>query len=575
MKNTDAENQFSPGRAAPFYLAAARAAEGLPQETATGKQHLAALRAAGVREEEIAWLGLNILEVRTGVTKDDVAALIKENAVMVIEEMLTGNDARWGGGEAAAYHAALEEVRNPDNALNETLCELERVENDCRSGGRFHKEFKKISKGEISFEKTGEGGDDIINAYAEWRVEISFGLENAPALRKADIKALRAPAYTGEWTGSAPDMQGGWNTETGPARDIQMSTLTDNGEKTDAGTEPGETVLKLVREGLRLYTHDFRDRYDYEPEAAHLTLPGGENYRELKIMLTGAGIPAETHWNTPDVVAHARMDDRELPDGRRILLIQEIQSDLHQRGRAMGYTKSGQETFQQVAPEFRAWLDSLPGVADMAVTTEEGADPDSPKYGQFSGGAYTDFVMEHDWLRTPEEDRDPEDGSPRDIVPGARARMEYVESLPGAQERIAGFFARMDAAAPVFIPDAPFKKTWHEMVFRRLVREAAECGLDGVAWTPGAMQAGRREQAMAGRRQDGGQFLRTLYDKKLPQYAGDFGKVFGAACSPVQIADGGVNDFHYMPVTPPMREEALTTGFPLFSASMPDARGQI
>jgi hypothetical protein len=41
------------------------------------------------------------------------------------------------------------------------------------------------------------------------------------------------------------------------------------------------------------------------------------------------------------------------------------------------------------------------------------------------------------------------------------------------------------------VPDAPFKKTWHEMSLRRVIRMAAEEGYDSVAWTPGKIQAER------------------------------------------------------------------------------------
>lgn len=41
------------------------------------------------------------------------------------------------------------------------------------------------------------------------------------------------------------------------------------------------------------------------------------------------------------------------------------------------------------------------------------------------------------------------------------------------------------------VPDAPFKKTWPDLVLKRMVREAAEKGYDQIAWTDGATQADR------------------------------------------------------------------------------------
>jgi hypothetical protein len=41
------------------------------------------------------------------------------------------------------------------------------------------------------------------------------------------------------------------------------------------------------------------------------------------------------------------------------------------------------------------------------------------------------------------------------------------------------------------VPDAPFKKSWPLLAFKRILRMAAEEGYDAVAWTPGEVQADR------------------------------------------------------------------------------------
>ena len=48
-----------------------------------------------------------------------------------------------------------------------------------------------------------------------------------------------------------------------------------------------------------------------------------------------------------------------------------------------------------------------------------------------------------------------------------------------------------DATRSSMVPDAPFKKTWPELLFKRMVRYAAENGYDGITWTPGEQQAQR------------------------------------------------------------------------------------
>lgn len=46
-------------------------------------------------------------------------------------------------------------------------------------------------------------------------------------------------------------------------------------------------------------------------------------------------------------------------------------------------------------------------------------------------------------------------------------------------------------AGDVGVPDAPFKKTWAELAFKRALRMAVEDGMDKIAWTPGEQQAAR------------------------------------------------------------------------------------
>ena len=46
------------------------------------------------------------------------------------------------------------------------------------------------------------------------------------------------------------------------------------------------------------------------------------------------------------------------------------------------------------------------------------------------------------------------------------------------------------------VPDAPFKKNWHELAMKRLINYAAENGYDKIAITPGKVQIDRYEEAL-------------------------------------------------------------------------------
>jgi len=103
-------------------------------------------------------------------------------------------------------------------------------------------------------------------------------------------------------------------------------------------------------------------------------LPGGENYREVLFTLpdnkselrqkeynrlVSEGVPpfeaadqtayiesghyTSPHWDEPNVLAHTRLDDRTDAQGRRMLFVEEIQSDWHQEGRKKGYKKENEK----------------------------------------------------------------------------------------------------------------------------------------------------------------------------------------------------------------------------------------
>lgn len=188
-------------------------------------------------------------------------------------------------------------------------------------------------------------------------------------------------------------------------------------------------------------------------EGSDTTFPGGENYRELLFHLpeqpqTGELGPAgwsdtnnarsragdanytSSHFDDlgRNLVMHVRFDERTDAKGRRIIFVQEFQSDLHQAGRKRGYKDNAIPGHTS----FDAWARA------RGLSEEEAAaaywEPDNA------------LVSEH--------------------------RAE--------QARIV---ANKDA-----IPNAPFKKSWHEFLFKRMLRYAAQNGFDGLAWTAGSTQ---------------------------------------------------------------------------------------
>ena len=210
-------------------------------------------------------------------------------------------------------------------------------------------------------------------------------------------------------------------------------------------------------------------------------LPGGENYRELLLTLPGSGRTARLreiktrlgmsreegvtddeyralmdeekrllaspqefrggHYDEPNVLAHVRFNDRTDADGKRVLFVEEIQSDWHQKGRKEGYQ-------HEAEIDTSGW-----SVKPRFMSNRKGETP---------------------WVFD-------QTGNP-------------IIEAQGLSEKDAielGRKAMADKARTSGVPDAPFKTSWPELALKRMIRWAAENGYDRIAWTPGEVQADR------------------------------------------------------------------------------------
>lgn len=168
------------------------------------------------------------------------------------------------------------------------------------------------------------------------------------------------------------------------------------------------------------------------------SIPGGENYREVTLTLPEGQSNQQpyrsTHWQEPNVVAHLRMKDFKDAEGKKTLLVEEVQSDWHQRGRDNGYVKK----------------------LDPEKLTVKSLDTDNPN----DVGVYD------------------QDG-----------KEVWVGSASGDKQQIIS--QAMNEINADKVPDAPFKDTWYQMALRRAIKEAVDNGYDRVALPTGMKAADR------------------------------------------------------------------------------------
>jgi len=243
-----------------------------------------------------------------------------------------------------------------------------------------------------------------------------------------------------------------------------------------------------------IWLHRFSDRWDTAESEEHramdqsdelgagstrfgsYTLPGGENYRELLLTLpekpspdkgpkgwgdTAGGTQDDMnfrsgHFEEPNIIAHIRFKDRVDADGKKVLAVEEFQSDWHQQGRKKGYrTKDAAAKYEQGKAQRKQLLPAL----DAMLNREGLLGFDTLQEARAA------IVREWETWDLNEEDRTL-----------ARQFSEAVRSL---------------RAPDLLVVDAPFKATWHELALKRMLRYAAEHGYDKIAWTTGEQQAER------------------------------------------------------------------------------------
>lgn len=234
---------------------------------------------------------------------------------------------------------------------------------------------------------------------------------------------------------------------------------------------------------------------DGKPKFGKYTLPGGTSYREVLLTLppaplderafakwmsnTGRNIAdypeneisilraqaaqenardsrtqfRSSHWDQPNVLAHFRLADHTDAEGKRVLLIEEIQSDWHQEGRKKGY--------------------------DMGANQEKIAQKN-------------ELLLENERLNQREEeitlDRLLDKGDDEALAQESQVIFQRRSAI-AREIRILDRDMRDERLGKV--PDAPFKKTWAELSFKRILRMASERGYERVAWTTGQIQAER------------------------------------------------------------------------------------
>ena len=605
---------FSPETelAPPFYSKAARVAFDKLPSSASGESMLATLRNAGVKADELKWIGLDsFLGDKPKATKAEVLSYIMRNMVQV------------------------REVAKADTADAAKVQELQRQRNDLI----------------IELDHHGYGLDQVINGYDvqeegqnDWYEadretgvpkevpdHIAKKIEQVMALDKSIRESSSMRAGTGSRTKYSSYTLAGEKknyTELLLTLPQKAGTAPPLLDKLPEGYEIGTDSSKRETGGLyhvlppgQVHARPFAGSHPTEKQAhdAALKVLNSNRYYEWEAENERNKFTT-SHFDEPNIVAHVRFDERTDADGKPILFVEEVQSDWHQKGKKVGYRDSSPGTNHALAKEKAetAWQDLKPllGKADNLGYDHLGS------------------------LRTDIANGDISSDNMREESPELRNAMDRYHDAFQAMVKV----NRTSSG----VPNAPFKSDWHELAMKTMLRKAAEGGYDKIGWVTGEQTADRydiskqieslnydpdnqrlvaklpsgsrhidkqvppeqlpdyigkeaaqrllaAEKNGAGNHElrgtglkVGGEWAKALYDRAIPNFLSKYGKKWGAKVGDIALpGDTGkwevksetgwestatpgpqkAQTVHGLTVTPEMRASVLSEGQPLFSAA--------
>lgn len=413
----------------------------------TGDQMLSTLKNNGVKGDELEHTGLEgFLKGKDKLTKQDVVDYIKKNGIS-LEETTKGETNKEAEAKAKAE---WETKKAQKDKLSEEYNKLTGVFDDKRSTV-----FSKMEKAGIAdnyaFSEALDGilyGNDTKKAHSI--IELANMLDNITHVGE------KIPTITGEQSPMFPE-----DIQRRPSRRVRrfMQSVHEPEpritpeEASDLKVALGDLMLASQdrnRVNSQLYSvghvpSEFKFQSNNPVRYASYSLKGPkENYREKLIQ-----IPKKEgekpyfyhgHWEEPNIVAHVRYDNRVDADGKKNLFLEELQSDLHREGSKKGYSSNAQVDYTGYTAK-RA--------SDAPYAGWYIYDANGNKQGELS---YYGGQSEEEALQTFKENQEHQDDK---------------------------------------VLNAPFKKDWHEMAVKRMLREAAEQGVDRLSWTTGKQQADR------------------------------------------------------------------------------------
>jgi len=403
-----------------FYSATEQAALNLGRNKGTGQSFINDLmKAPDVKKEELAYTGLDdFLRDKPNVTKQEVQDFLANNRVEVREVALGGAES-YDKTRLASLENELGQLKeHPIDAPNfgeekfDELLKLQNIRDQSTVDSLYSAAEVAINSAKRA---QAAGNKELANKYF-----LESEMFNTRA-EKLDLQGLGLSSPTKY---SKYQLAGGEN-----YREILL-------------TLPPKNVTEQTWQVLKADGTTTTGYYTSEEAARRNAEYIGGSIRQSEPVTSQSGYRS-SHFDEPNILAHMRVNDRVDADGKKMLLVEEIQSDWHQAGRERGYRKQGDK--QALEAESAAIGDERNRLVKELSEQEKQ-----------NGFVSTEGQQQWDAFKEKEN----------------LFKQKYKDFSSQA-------------------PDAPFKDTWYQLALKRLTKYAADNGYERIGLTTGKRQIER------------------------------------------------------------------------------------
>jgi hypothetical protein len=536
-----------------FYSATEQAALNLNRNKGTGQSFINdIMKAPDVKKEELQFTGLeDFLTNKPNVTKQEVQDFLANNRVDVQEVTLGGKepfDANRLNQLESEYKSLKEHPIDAPTFGEEKYDELIRLMN-IRDQSTTTSLYDAADQAMRSGQRAQSQGNRIT-------AEKYF--------REAELLNTRAEKL---------DLQGQGMASPPRYEKYQL-----------AGGDNYREILLTLPENMSAYdkyAKSLREKYG-QGGFANLPLTDIERARLDKFYAGEDVSPYKSsHFDQPNILAHMRVNDRIDADGKKMLLVEEIQSDWHQAGREKGYkTKESLEKWynqNKLAddPDFASLNSEQRSVIEQNRNAGMGGDnavPDAPfkdTWYQLALKRLTKYAAENGYerigLTTGRQQAD------RFNLAESFDAMNYKKNKDGTyalgvKPKGEGIFQNDFGGTNLSnIPEKELPSiVGKELAQKIIAGEGRQAGntsryiLEGIDL------------------QVGGEGMKKYYDEIYPKFLDKYGKKYGASVGETQIKTGNAysqtkgipatETIRYLDITPKMKE-GTSKGQPLFAAT--------